>query len=500
MRQTARGSLRGRGSERWRATRTNSLQPTRRDHIRQGTDGYSGILTTKRRLLKMVVSTLQPLEITEDPNFRDFVKALHPSFSIPSKSTMQSQLLSVYNEMESDLRSKLASADDIVLTCELWSSGAEDSHLTVGCHFVDCNGNLMSYTLKTTSLFRDESAAHIQTQLSAIMDAWQVKEKVHWVVRAGMPQLKNVKAQWGHMPCFADSLNVVFKGLMSDNELSNVVRKSQDIVRFFKKDSEAERKLREIQNGLKFKQDKLILYSGDRWLPSLHMLQRLMEQYPAMMMVFDERGKTDLILNESDKEKIKKIISALEPLREVMSRMKEKGFQSISAVLPLLKILMDSLREEAKCNDVAKTLLLKCKKEFGDVNNNPFLAPIMFLDPRFKNQLGDENKRQAMDKIKTELSAFCSAAELNELVNEYVAYKPNSEESNPLAWWRHTGKEKFGKLSKLGLQKLGVVSTAVPLERAFSSAGDQFCSLRSSIEPENLNMILFLNSNWSSKT
>ncbi|XP_070764945.1 E3 SUMO-protein ligase ZBED1-like [Enoplosus armatus] len=483
-----------------RGQHPSSLQPPRRDQIRQGRVGTQEIPRTNRHLLKMIVSTLQPFETTEDANFQHFVKALNPSLQIPSKAVIHKQFLSIYNENKKQLQSILAFADEIVLTCELWSSKPEDSYLTVGCHFVDIHGNLKSYMLTTTSLFGDTSAGNIDHQLSAVMEAWRVKEKVHSVVRAGMPQLKNVKTKWIQMPCFADTLNVVFRDLMSNEELSNVLRKCHNIVRFFKYDSEAEGKLRHVQNQLNMEQEELIMYSGDRWLPWLDMLQRLSQQYKAMVMVFDERGKLDLILNENDKEKMKNIIAALEPLRRATSMMKE-GFQTISAMLPLLKGLMDNLREEEKRkNDVAKTLLSKCKEEFGDVNNHR-LALNTFLDPRYKNHLGKQNKTRAMDKIKQELTpgpASSSHTKLKRLLDRYMAYEPTAEMSNPLAWWRHTGKEKFGGLSKLALKKLGVVSTAVPLERAFSGAGDRFCNLRDSIEPENLNMILFLNSNWSS--
>uniref|UniRef100_UPI0037E95D52 E3 SUMO-protein ligase ZBED1-like isoform X2 n=1 Tax=Semicossyphus pulcher TaxID=241346 RepID=UPI0037E95D52 len=489
-------SVRRRGRGQGRGTRTN-LQPPRRPHIRQRGAGNQEMLTTKRRLLKMIVSTPQRLESTESKSFREFVTELSPSLEIPTKSVIRSQLLSVYNEKEKELRSTLASADDIVLTCEAFR--AEESFLAVGCHFVDNRGNLKSYMLNTSCLFGDESAANIQKQLCAVMEAWGLKGKVHSVVRAGLPQLKRVRTKWTDMPCFADTLNVVFKDLMSKDELSSVFRKCQNIVRFFKLDFDAEQKLREIQNKLKMEQDELILYRGEKWLLWLDMLEGLIQQHEAMVMVFVQKKKTDLILDENETEKIKKIISALKPLKKATSMMRTEGFQTISVMLPLLKTLMDGLREERqKGNDVANILLLKCKEEFGDVNNHP-LALITFLDPRCKDKLGEQNKRLAISKVKQELAAdpaSCSAAELDVLLNKYLAYTPTSERSNPFAWWRHTGMTMFRELSKLALKKLGVVSTAVPLERAFSSAGDRFCSQRSSIEPENLNMVLFLNSNW----
>lgn len=441
----------------------------------------------------MIKSTLLPLEITEDTNFQDFVKVLNPDFHVPSKSEMRSLFLSVYTEKEKKLRSTLDSADDIVLTCELWSANTED-YLTVGSHFVDSCGKLRSYVLRTVCLFGDKSAANIQKSLSAIMKEWNVTERVHSVVRAGVPQLE--KNKFIQMPCFADTLNVVFEDLMTDDELSNVLRKCRDILVFFKSDAEAERRLRDHRDMMN--PDELTMNYGDRWLPSLQMLQRLTQQYSCMSKVLCSMGRTQLRLNEDDKEKIRRIVSALEPLQKVTSSMKQQGFQSISAMLPLLSSLMKELKEEARHNQVARKLLSKCKKEFGDVNNHK-LALNTFLDPRFKDQLGQQNKREARAKVQKELAAEVSSAKVKQLLDRYDAYRPTAPNSNPLAWWRHTGNSQFGKLSRFALKKLGVVSTAVPLERAFSSAADRFCGLRSSIEPENLHMDLFLHSYWSSK-
>ncbi|XP_047443937.1 uncharacterized protein si:ch211-152f22.4 [Mugil cephalus] len=475
------------------------LSPLRRDQTRQRGAGPSGILTVKRRLLKMIVSNLQPLEIPEDPNFLGFAEALSSSVAIPTVPVMRSLLPKVYNEEEQKLRHILASADDIVLTCELWSSRPEDSFLTIGCHFVDNLGSLKSFMLKTTSLFGDESADNIQIQLSAVMEDWGVTPKVHAVIRAGMPQLKKVKARWTHIPCFADTLNEVFKVLMRDDDLSSVLRKCQNIVRFFKYDSAAVTELRKLQNKLGVKPEELIMYSGERWLAWLDMLQRLDQQYQVMVMVFNNSKKTELILNETEKENLKKIISALEPLRESISMLKGKGFKTISVMLPVLKTLMEKLEEEKrKKNNVAQKLLTKCKEEFGDINNYK-MATATFLDPRYKDQLGDRNRKLALDKITKDLSngKAQQATKIQNQLYTYMDYPPTPEESNPLSWWRHKGKDMFGDLSKLALKQLGVVSTAVPLERAFSAAGDHFCSRRSAIEPENLNMMLFLNSNWS---
>lgn len=445
----------------------------------------------------MIVSSLLPLDLTEDTNFLSFVNELNSSELIPPTSLIRSRLHEAYSKKKEELRHTLSSAEDVVLTCELWSSCPGDSFLSVACHLVDRFGKLQSFMLKTTSLFGDESAANIRTQLSAIMEAWSLTEKVHSVVRAGMPQLKDVKTKWMHMPCFADTLNGVCKDLMQDAELQSVLRKCQNIVQFFKYDPEAERELQDSRVCLDLLQYQQVLYTGNRLLAWLDVLQRLVPQDDLMATVLRKNGKMELILNEDESQKIHKLVSALEPLKKVTSAMDSKGFQTISVVLPLLMKLMSDLQEKSKRkNIIAQKLLHKCTKEFGDVNKH-VLAPFTFLDPRFKDQLGDENRKLATRKIIEELVANTPSSEcrIQAVLDEYMAYKPTAHTSNPLAWWRHTGKQRFGELSRLALKKLCLVSTVVPLERAFSSAGERFNGRRSSIEAENLNKILFLHGN-----
>ncbi|CAJ1059561.1 zinc finger BED domain-containing protein 1 [Xyrichtys novacula] len=333
----------------------------------------------------MIVSTPSALETVDNQSFRDFFTTLDPSLEIPTTSVIRSQLLKTYSEKKQALKSILSNADDMSLTCESWSYRAEDSFLTVSCHFVDNLGNLKSYMLSTVCLFGDESADNIKSHLKAIMEAWGVKEKVHSVVRASLPQLKRVPVNWMVMPCFADTLNVVFKALMSEEDLDGVFRKCQNIVKFFELDPEAEGKLRDIA------EEELNLYCGDRWLLWLDMLEGVMKQREAMVVVFAQKKKIDLILNEDETVKVQNIISALIPLKRATAMMKTEGFQSISVVLPVLMKLMEGPREEErKGNVVAKKLRSICKEEFGDISKHA-MAVFTFLDPRYKDKLGEQN-------------------------------------------------------------------------------------------------------------
>lgn len=456
-------------------------------------------------MLKMIVSNLQPLSIVEDTSFRDFVDALKPTAALPNETaSMHAELLCVYNQEKEVVNQYLEAAKDIVLTCEMWHSRAEDPYLTVGCHVVNRYGNLKSFVLQTTSFFDDPHAAQVKEHLFSVTDAWGIKEKVHAVVTTGVPNAKDafVGSKWVHMPCFAGTLDTVFKNVLkADPDLEKTLRKYKIIGTFFNSHPDAEQKLREMQDRLGCAKKSLIHSVGDGWLPTLLMVERIEEQCEAMAGVFAQKGRNDLTPTDEERKKTKDFIAAFLSLKETTDMMGKKGFETISVVIPLLRRLMDVLEEKiGRHNKVAIRLVLECNKCFGDLKSHR-LNHYTLLDPRFKNIILNDHdtfkkKQNLFATIGSKLASNSPAQESDYNLTEYMAVKPIAREANPLSWWTYTGSALSEELSREALKKLGVVSTAVPLERAFSKAGDLFCRRRCCLEPEHINMILFLHSNW----
>jgi hypothetical protein len=71
---------------------------------------------------------------------------------------------------------------------------------------------------------------------------------------------------------------------------------------------------------------------------------------------------------------------------------------------------------------------------------------------------------------------------------------PITKGANPLNWWREHECE-YPLLSQLAKRYLCVPGTSVPSERVFSTAGDIITAQRSTLTPEHLDQILFLNKN-----
>ncbi|XP_071250513.1 zinc finger BED domain-containing protein 4-like [Salvelinus alpinus] len=488
--------------------------------IRQNA-GTQGIFTTRRHLSNLIVSLLQPLSIVEDAGFQAFVDAIkNPGTLIPKETfSIRKDLLRMYNKTRQKVEQALALAHDIVLTAELWVARAEESYLTVTCHVIDTEWNLNSYVLETTKVLGEDTSVDIVKQLLGIANDWRIKEKIHTVVTNidGSMREDISRNGWTHIPCFAHTLNLVFKEtLMMDPVLEAMLRKCQKIVRFFHNDIEAEKKLKEAQLQQQLPHHGLIQSVGDGWFSCFHMLKRLAEQYMAINMVLSQRQEFDLCLNGSDITKAASAVAALQPFKDVTEEMSQRckdisnnqQYYFLSNSIPLVGELQTKINKEQRGNDVANHLAKQCKHHFGDLKKSQRLVLTTALDPRFKNLILNVNDSESanhfLTKLLKDLKAISSplivssdVPNLVQLLKKYSEHSSIPETENPLAWWRFEGSEKFKDLSRVALRNLGVVSTAIPLDRAFHETDKMFYSRRSCLEPENINIILFLNSNYT---
>ena len=67
-------------------------------------------------------------------------------------------------------------------------------------------------------------------------------------------------------------------------------------------------------------------------------------------------------------------------------------------------------------------------------------------------------------------------------------------DSNPLNWWK-VNESRFPTLAKMARCYLCVPATSIPSERVFSTAGLVINDRRSSLSPENVDMLIFLSQN-----
>lgn len=118
---------------------------------------YSNTSEKKKRIdklvLNMVASDVLPLNVVNNVGLTKLIHELDPRYKMPSKTHLRNVLLkNEYNSIKETLKAELQIVESVALTTDGWSSRANESYLTVTCHFVTESFELASKILSTNQL------------------------------------------------------------------------------------------------------------------------------------------------------------------------------------------------------------------------------------------------------------------------------------------------------------------------------------------------------------
>ncbi|KAG7491382.1 hypothetical protein MATL_G00003060 [Megalops atlanticus] len=505
-----------------RYSRNKSLQQNVASCSSVPGDEASGVIPNPNPFITMIVTDLLPLSIIEGIGFRKFMRGMNPGCSIPSgMPSLRSELVQLHEQAKLKVKASLDDVSDIVLTLESWTR-APDPYLTVRCHYIDRNWELKSHVLESTEFSAQQTGDDFVDQLIRISKEWNIKEKINFVVTDRSNISHSLEsAGWKHIPCFANILDqVVTDALKGDPAFETLHKKCNDIVRFLHCNTKATSRLRQFPAPLKLPQLQLLKNLDSKWNSTFCMLQTLLQNQEAINSALLHIGKGTLCLNECEMPKIRNAVSALQPFSNATSEMSVESFTSVSNIIPLMRLLPQQIQDLAQKEENTFANLLKkhCAKRSVDIEDNYRLAASTFLDARFKNVLPKnivEMHKDRLIKDMQNLGLTCQSnakapasmddhprsvwaplvrqTKCEEELCRYAAEKTIPLNENPLTWWR-SNKERFPHLHRVARKYLGIVSTSVPPAQAFSKAGKVLSLRRSHLEPENVDMMLFLNS------
>ncbi|XP_036329769.1 zinc finger BED domain-containing protein 1-like [Rhagoletis pomonella] len=200
-------------------------------------------------LARMNASDIQPFRIVEDKGFREFVQCLDPRYKLPSRPTIQNvHLQKIFDDLEKKLQANLNNIDSCAITTDGWSSKANESYITVTCHFIDSEFKLRSVVLGTSKLANElnHSAENISQSLRECLNKWNILEKVNYVVTdTAASMLKACELlEKKNLPCFAHSINLVVQDALSTEKVKVILTKCKRIVAYFKSSTIAYARLR----------------------------------------------------------------------------------------------------------------------------------------------------------------------------------------------------------------------------------------------------------------
>lgn len=283
-----------------------------------------------------------------------------------------------------------------------------------------------------------------------------------------------------------------------------------------------------------------------RWNSVFFMIERLLElRWPICAVLSDvnvtKRNDRYLDLKQEQWDLLQELKDVLHPLQVATTYLSSEFNISISSLLPVVHGMIKNLQpkesDSVAIKDFKKLVVQQIRKRWNidgvdPTNPNASLLATV-LDPRFKNvkflnrvqhsQLEESlaqlivvpenslsndssssqlssNKKSALDLLLGDADDYLeeSRPETNpaiETVRNYLADRIPSRESSPLDWWK-INSHRFILLACLARKYLSIPATSTPSERIFSCAGLIVNRLRSSLNPDHVDMLVFLNKNY----
>ncbi|KAK7135030.1 hypothetical protein R3I93_018210 [Phoxinus phoxinus] len=455
--------------------------------------------------LDMIISDLHPHTIVEEPGFLRFFKSI--SQCPPTSHAVLSELQDLVVKATQIVQGSLERVDNVALSSEVWNTTTNKTYMTTTCHLIDNAWTRQSYVLETKPLPEDYKPNHVFGQLLKIADTWRLGSKIKVVVTNVDGMKRDVKkAGWDLIPCFANTLDVVFKKtLEASSDWKELVQRCCEISEYFSH-VEAQGQLKKAQIKMRLPQHNLVESKGDKWLSTLNMLERISEQYRAVREVLLE-FKCDLLLSEHELKNIIKTTSCLQAFKYVISPVER--YLSLSNIIPQVEDIRKKLLElQRGGNEFAKELAQQFNHHFSKAKENDWLTLSTTLDLRYRDMaLSEEGasahiKKTIIGKMKhlaeeSEGGSFRQPDNLNKVLRRYLEKEMLQIDWDPLAFWKFP-KDEDWYLSEVARKYLAVVSTVVPADIAFDTEKARLvASRRSNLDPEHLNMMLFLNGNRS---
>jgi len=210
----------------------------------------------------------------------------------------------LYDELKEHLKSELNVVNYVAITTDEWTSLANEAYITVTCHFVNKNFELITAVLSTATLATptNHSAANVAESLMQVLSEWGLQKKVVSIVTDNDATMKKACEDMSlkHLPCFAHTINLLVQEILKMEILRPVLTKCKSIVAFIKRSSTTMAKFKVAQNCT----DPLTLIQEvpTRWNSAYHMIERILATKDALTIALLGTAKAPLPFVSGDLE------------------------------------------------------------------------------------------------------------------------------------------------------------------------------------------------------
>lgn len=304
----------------------------------------------------MIAKDNLPLNTTEKEGFKYLMKTIAPMYQIPGRKKVASLIEEKYDLLSGMFKQKLKEISYISLTTDVWTETmTTKSFLGVTSHFLFEN-KLTSLTIGVFELDHRQTSEYLAQCICSVCDEWNIAHsKVTAVITDNganiVKAISDTFEKNKHLPCFAHTLDLVASKITNDTEkIKLVIDKVKAIVSYFKQSVAAADELRKAQPAENIL--KLIQSVPTRWNSKFYMLERFLKLYECIAPILLKNPKSPAIIDASDLEVIKEVLTVLSPIEAVSKEMCGENYLTSSKIIPVVNCLIKRI----------ETFLLQLKK------------------------------------------------------------------------------------------------------------------------------------------
>lgn len=429
----------------------------------------------------------------------------------------------------------------------MWTSDTGAPYMVLTAHWINDEWDLKHVIISFQRFPHPHTGEKIQEVTLKIFQEFSIATKASTITIdngsnqvAGMKILstklaKDLQVNFNVIRCGAHTIALVVNAGLK--KLQPIIDKVRAFVIEIRRSPKKEEELLDFAAKLQVKYKKLIRDVKTRWNSTYSMLVSFLENKLIINSVLSlHQNFVRLDLTENEWKEIDYFCTFLKPFFDFTEVMSGSNYPTLGTLLLLLDHLSDHITitiQKTKIpwiKEVAQEMDNKFKSVLENLyNSSAYLA--LILDPRYKTQVLPDciNEDAIKQTLVDEFNSYQSLEQLynnenedntsvgdkrksigildhmiqkkkksNSLqsrneVDEYLITPIEPSNINPCDWWRNH-KSNYPLLSKIARDYIGIPSTSVPSEQAFSKSGELVNKKRNRLGDNSIEACMCLNS------
>ena len=369
-------------------------------------------------LVQFICLDLQPISVVSSPAFLKFINTMDPKYQPASRYQFSRAIIpSKYAEVKLGVESKLATAEYISVTTDMWTGCHQRGYMSLSAHYISIDWEMCHHCLQTREVSTSHNAENLAQELRQSLDEWGIYKKVLIVTTDNAANIRKAivdEMSLTHLGCIGHTLQLSIGKALQLPPVARVLGRVRKLVDHFHKSTKATYELREKQERLELPNHELVQECKTRWGSTYMMLQRVQEQQPALCAVLIEstdRAIRFLLPDNPEWTLIEELMTILKPFHEATTMMSGSKYPTSSLLAPLLYKLLDVTLKVGNDDSnhmrlIKQVIATDLQTRYRSLSVTEMINTAAFLDPRFKDLdpfIPQENHDDIIEDVKREL-------------------------------------------------------------------------------------------------